>query len=95
MMKAVHTCEMSVYFFETTWHYPRRLILKKNNEPAKLDNILCLVIYVPVFCIFSSMDNVSVSKVLGDVGVISVKITFGEIQMKNAMVSQKDCFIGS
>jgi hypothetical protein len=41
------------------------------------------------------MDNVNVSKVLGDVGVISVKITFGEIQMKNAMVSQKDCFIGS
>jgi hypothetical protein len=39
------------------------------------------------------MDNVIVSKALEDVSAISVKIIFGEIQMKNAMVSHK-YFIG-
>lgn len=33
------------------------------------------------------MDSVPASKVLEDVSVISVKITFGVIQTKNAMVS--------
>ena len=37
--------------------------------------------------IFSLMDSVLVGQVLEDVSVISVKITSGEIQMKNAMVS--------
>jgi hypothetical protein len=40
-----------------------------------------------VLYIFSLTDSVLVSQVLEDVSVISVKITFGEIQMKNAMVS--------
>jgi hypothetical protein len=37
---------------------------------------------------------VTVSRVLEGVSVISVKITFGEIQLKNAMVSHRCCFIG-
>jgi hypothetical protein len=45
-------------------------------------------------CFFSLMDSVIVSKVLEDVSAISVKIIFGEIQMRNATVSHKCCFIG-
>jgi hypothetical protein len=41
------------------------------------------------------MDSVNVSKVLEDVSAISVKIIFGEIQTKNAMVSHKCHLISS
>jgi hypothetical protein len=41
------------------------------------------------------MDSVTVRRVLEGVSAISVKITFGEIQLKNAMVSHKFCFVGS
>jgi hypothetical protein len=57
-------------------------------------NGLCSVIDLSMPLFFSLMDSVIVSKVLEDVSAISVRIIFGEIQMKNAMVSHKYCFIG-